>query len=93
MRRLTHTDIVAAARLIYPLPPRQANIALGDLLKRTRSADIYRRRMACVHPQWGDGTLAGAARQFDLLPEPPLSDAHYRACIVAVLQALDRERG
>lgn len=90
MRQITHGDLTAAARAIWPLPPEARDAAIASLLAKARAADAYRKRFGRAHPRWGNGSLAGAASIGPLPPEPFLSTRTYRDCLMRVLAALDR---
>lgn len=93
MRAVLHTDLVAAARALLAVPP-QARVALcRQLLGKADWADRFVRRLGRVHPEWGNGTLADAARRAGLAAEPSFSDRSYRDCLLIVLdQMAGREK-
>jgi hypothetical protein len=62
------------------------------LLNRAHAADCYRKRTGRMHPHWGNGTLAAAARMVDrearLPAEPFLSDSRFFAALGAVIDGV-----
>lgn len=90
MRRVTHADLVAAARHLFACPRHRRLTVLEQLLTRAHAADLYRRVFRRAHPAWGDGTLGAAAWRPDLPCEPPLSDPDYLSCLALVLMRLIR---
>jgi len=88
MRRVNHGDAEAAARHLLALPAELRAMSMRRLIDRAIMADTFRRRFGRSHILWGDGTLAAAARQGRLAPEPFLDDAEYCGCLVLVFQTL-----
>jgi hypothetical protein len=92
MRAVLHSDLVAAARALLAVPPQARGALCRHLLEKADWADRYVRRLRRVHPEWGNGTLADAARRVGLAAEPSFSDRTYRACFLIVLgQMASRE--
>ena len=48
------------------------------------------RRTGRLHPDWGNGSLMGAAHKQPMAPEPGFDCADYVACWVEVLTCLGR---
>ena len=85
MRRLTHGDLVMAARLLFTVPPDQRRDTVVTAVFRATCADLYRKRKRHAHPEWGNGTLAAVVWRPDLPAEPALSDPAYLQCLQIVL--------
>lgn len=92
MRPILHGDVVAAARLLMGIAPRDRPGVIVALLTRADAADRYRKRTGRVHPFWGNGSLLAAASVRGLRPEPFLDDPDYCQCFVEVFEALVRWR-
>lgn len=61
MRPVLHSDVIAAARALVPLPPRARDAAARRLVAQADAADRYRKHMGHAHRVWGNGTLMAAA--------------------------------
>ncbi len=93
MRAVTHGDAVAAASLIFRVSPESWETTLQTIFDRAHAADLYRKRLARVHPQWGNGSLMGAVvSETTVWPEPRLADPDYAEAMIAVLFAVMRWR-
>ena len=93
MRAVSHGDAVAAASLIRCRPPETWAATLQSLFDRAHVADLYRKRLGRMHPEWGNGSLTSAVLcDSDVWPEPRLSDPVYTEALVAVLLAVMRWR-
>ncbi len=95
MRPVLIGDAQAAALALLPLPDRARDAALERMFTRAAAADRYRKRLGRVHPAWGDGTLAAAARAEGggELAEPVLCDAGYLDALLRVLGRLAARQG
>ncbi|UWR21033.1 hypothetical protein [Sulfitobacter sp. S190] len=89
MRAVQTGDLLAAARCLLAVAPRDRAALARQLLIEAHAADKYVKRLRKLHPQWGDGSLRGACRGRDHAFGRALSDAGYRECHVLVLAALD----
>lgn len=92
MRRVTHGDVVTAARALLATEPAQRPQALVEMIRAAQAADRYTRRFRRPHPFWVDGTLAAAAWCPGLPVEPTLGNPAYLDCLIAVLCALRQPR-
>ncbi|MGO4853159.1 DUF7742 family protein [Phaeovulum sp. W22_SRMD_FR3] len=92
MRQVMHGDVVAAARALLPLPVARRRAELDWLIARAEAADRFRKRLGRAHPDWGNGSLMGAAMRGPLPPEPHLSDPDYLDCLAEVIAALVARR-
>lgn len=81
-------DVSAAARALLAVPcGARAGLCrriFGAAAEAATFADLFQR----LHPRWGDGSLAAAARAFALADEPFQDDPDYLACTRLVLQEL-----
>ncbi|PIL18598.1 hypothetical protein P775_18680 [Puniceibacterium antarcticum] len=90
---MLHSDLILAARALLLDSPGARDTAADKLIAEADAADRYRRRFGRAHPHWGNGTLMARAGKWSLLPEPPLRDPDFSACLVSVLGALMRRGG
>ena len=88
MRPVLHGDVVAAARVLYPLSARWRGPELARLMQRAGWADAFRKSSGRAHPLWGDGSLMTAALACAPPPEPMLDDVEYCSCLAMVFEAL-----
>ena len=88
MRPVLHSDVVAAARALYPLETDARATALNSHFRRAAWADAFRKRTGRMHPVWGDGSLMAVALGQDTPPEPPLSDSVFCDCLAQVFEGL-----
>lgn len=68
---------------------RQASVAQA-LIVEAEAADWHRRHYGEQHPHFGDGTLAGAARNGDMAEERTVCDGEFAGALMVVLQSLVR---
>lgn len=92
MRPVLIGDVIAAARVLAPLPRGQRAGALRALLARADLADRHRKRLGRAHPRWGNGSLMAAAHAEAPPPEPFLDDPAYLEALICVLWALRARR-
>ena len=87
MRPVLHTDVIAAAGALVPLPPQARDSAARRLVAQADAADRYRKRMGRAHGLWGNGTLLAAAGRGTPRPvtDPDMLDA-MRAIIEALTE-------
>jgi len=88
MRPVLHSDVVAAARVLLRLPDGCRRREMRRLLEQAAVADLYRKRLRQVHPQWGNGSLMAAAGARDMAPEKFLDDPDYCCCLMLVFEVL-----
>lgn len=91
MRPVLPGDVRAAALALVALPRATRDAALAAIFARAEAADRYRKRLGRVHPAWGDGTLAAAARP--AADEPLADDPAYLDAQLRVLTCLAHRRG
>jgi hypothetical protein len=92
MRRVMHGDVVAAARVLRALVPRDRPCAMARLILEADAADRYRKRFGRAHPLFGNGALMSAAARHHRPPEPDLGDADYLECLYTVISGLLERR-
>jgi hypothetical protein len=89
MRPILHGDLVAAARVICPLPSATRKQALQGLLERADAADRFRKRTGRAHPLWGNGSLMGAASACGTVPDSrPVWDTVFLAAMAEAIEAV-----
>jgi hypothetical protein len=89
MRDVVLGDVIAAARALRSVRPGLRRFVLTRMCREAASARRHYVLTRRSHRRWGDGSLMTAALRRRPVPEPPLSDPEYRACLILVLQALD----
>ncbi|AXI47034.1 hypothetical protein C1J03_14000 [Sulfitobacter sp. SK012] len=89
MRSVGYGDLRAAARVLQAAPLVARQDLAAQLVREAHWADKFGQRLSKPHPEWGGGTLSGAAARFERSADTWISDATYRHCISLVLQALD----
>lgn len=97
MRPVLIGDVQAAALALAALPVAARDAALDRMFARAAAADRFRKRLGRVHPAWGDGTLAAAARAGaggrGAAAEAFLCDPRYLDGLLRVLGRLAARRG
>ncbi len=88
MRPVIVTDLVCAGRAVLAAAPTARIRTAKALLDNANGADRARLSTGTLHPDFGDGTLADAARKMGLAPEPPVCDPDFARAMILVLQAL-----
>lgn len=78
-------DVVAAARVLLPLPAERRAALLSELLRQATVAEQHRLRTGRSHPDHGDGSLMAAALAHGCAREPSLRDGDYCKCLALVL--------
>lgn len=85
---LLYGDVSCAARAILNVAQDARPQAATALLEQTEMAVQYVRQYGAPHPEYGNGTLMGTARQSDLTAEPTYSNLEYCKAVIVVLQAI-----
>ncbi|PIB24954.1 hypothetical protein BFP76_07315 [Amylibacter kogurei] len=85
MRRIIHSDIVAAARVLLCVPTEQRDQMITTLFEIAHLGDKLRRRLGRKNLLFGDGTLRGAACLFEMKPQRNMSDIEFGQCFLMVL--------
>ena len=90
MRPVLAIDLMCAGRaLLLECQEHRAHLA-AELVSRTMIADRHRIQTGALHPEFGGGTLADAARLFGMVREPTVCNPEFAEALVNVLQALIR---
>lgn len=90
MRPVLSVDLICAARVVMAAPRLcQASVAQA-LIVEAETADWHRRTYGEIHPHFGDGTLAGAARSTDMADERTVCDGEFAQALMVVLQTILR---
>jgi len=90
MRPIHLTDLDAAVRSVLQLPPTARRDRLAIIVTSADIADRYRKRLRKPHPIFGTGTLESASGGSHMPAR--FCDAHYRACLRDLLDALDARK-
>lgn len=88
MRSVLSVDLFCAGRAVCAARPEDQLAVARVLVRRALFADRYRARHGCPHPEWGDGTLAAAARHHGPLAEGSACDPALAEALICVLRAL-----
>jgi hypothetical protein len=95
MRRVMMGDAIAAALVLRAVPEGARAACFAAMLARAHAADLWRKRLGRVHPEWGNGSLMalamaeGAGR----VGEPSLADPSYLAALAVLIEALGVRAG
>lgn len=81
-------DLVCAARALAHVPFHARSSEAQALLMEADTADWHRRASGQLHPRFGDGTLAAAARKRGMGEERSFCDVEFAAAAVTVLQLI-----
>jgi hypothetical protein len=92
MRRIYHSDVCAAARVLLAAPEGAREALCDQMLYEAHSADKYARRTGRVHRAWGDGRLAAASMSYPQAPEPPAGSPEFTSCLLTVLTRIVARR-
>lgn len=94
MRRALIGDLLAAARVLAPLPPHLWRDAMDRLIYQAHAAHCYMARFGRPHRQWGDGSLMARALAEPVPPHSPDDICNFAALSVAAARlAAFRLRG
>ncbi|WP_299627177.1 hypothetical protein [uncultured Tateyamaria sp.] len=88
MRPVLAVDLLCAGRAVLQVPVAQRDDCAQGLLTAARIADEFRAQMAGMHPEFGDGTLASAARHAGMAREPAICEGAFAGALISVLQAI-----
>ena len=90
MRPPTISDALAAARVLYRVPPDRRFGVLARLFWEADAAQIASvEKRACAG---GDGSLMSVALRRSPVPEPSLEDGEFCRCLALVLPALSERQ-
>lgn len=92
MRRLLHGDLTAVACALLSVSAGGRAALLSAILTHAEEADAHRQETGRAHPRWGDGSLMALALPLKRASEPFLDDPDYAACVIMVLEAVQRQR-
>lgn len=88
MRPVLMGDVTVAARALLGVRAGARAPLARRLIAEAQLADRHRAHTGRAHPLHGNGSLMAAATARHLPPEPPLADAAYLHCLIAVIEAL-----
>jgi hypothetical protein len=92
MRPVFYSDVSTAARALLAMPENERAEGCRTLIEHAAIADRYAKHLGRIHPLWGNGTLAAAARTGPLEPERSLDDPAFSCCFELVLRTLRMRR-
>lgn len=90
MRPVLPTDLICAARAVMHAPQTRRVSVAQALIVEAETADWHRLHYGEMHPHFGDGTLAGAARNGDMADARTVCDGEFASALMVVLQTLIR---
>jgi hypothetical protein len=88
MRPVVMADLFCAGRALLAVAPESRAYMAGALVRNACVADRFRESTGVRHAQFGDGTLAGAARGAGMSAEPPTCTPDFAKALILVLQEL-----
>jgi hypothetical protein len=88
MRPVLAVDLICAGRAVLRVRPDAQDMLARRLIETACIADRYRLAEGVAHPEFGDGTLASAARHAGLVPEPEVGDVRFARALICVLEAV-----
>ena len=88
MRPVLPGDVAAVARALLAVPKAERAALCRRIFGQASEALAHVRLTGRLHPRWGDGSLAVAARACRLADEPFLDDLAYLGCTRVVLKEL-----
>lgn len=89
MRPVLSTDLICAGRAVLQARGHARVNLARSLVSAARIADNYRLRTGALHPDFGDGTLAAAARKQGMAAERTLCDPEFSEALIEVLLAIN----
>ena len=92
MRPILVSDVTSVARALLHVQPDHRPVLVDRIFQDADFGDRYTRRFKRVHPNFGDGTLAAAARKRRLADEPTFDDVQYGLCLKLVIAAILEKR-
>ena len=92
MRPVLSVDLICAARAVLAAPGTLQGSVAQALIAEADMADWYRETYGELHPRFGDGTLAAAARNAGMAEERTMCDSGFAAAMIVVLQTLMRHK-
>jgi hypothetical protein len=88
MRPVLAVDLICAGRAVLRAHPDAQDVLARRLIETACVADDYRLAEGVAHPEFGDGTLASAARHAGLVPEPQVGNVRFARALICVLEAV-----
>ncbi|MEL7090647.1 MAG: hypothetical protein AAFN94_02815 [Pseudomonadota bacterium] len=88
MRPVVAIDLICAARALLAVPVPARLSTAQTLFFEAEAADWHRRQTGDMHPHFGDGTLAAAARRVPMADERSLCDSEMSAAAIMILQMI-----
>ncbi len=88
MRPVLSVDLFCAGRAVSSVTPSARPVVARRLVRQAILADRHRKLHGTRHPEWGDGTLAAAARHHGLHAGRTACDPDMAQALIYVLQAL-----
>ena len=91
MREIGLTDLDLATRVLLAVPRGRWAATAAELIADAHTADLWRKRQGCAHPNGGTGSLYAQASLYTRAGTSR-SSARYCAALSALLLAIDAWR-
>lgn len=88
MRPVVMSDLFCAGRAVMAVAPGSRAHVARALVRNADVADRFRERNGMRHAQFGDGTLASAARCAGMIAAPATCNQDFAQALILVLQEL-----
>lgn len=91
MRPVLHSEIEIAARALLAVEEGERPERMALILAMAGEADRHRLRTGRYHPEYGNGTLASAARRLPAAPARATCDVDYLDALALAARMLARD--
>ncbi|MFL4471499.1 hypothetical protein ACERZ8_17050 [Tateyamaria armeniaca] len=88
MRPVLASDLLCAGRAVLAVAPESRVAMARRLVAAAEIADAVRQSSGARHPEFGDGTLAAAARHAGMADERTICDPDFAHALILLLLAL-----
>lgn len=88
MRPVVMADLFCAGRALLAVAPGARADQARVLVRNASVADRFRQSTGARHAQFGDGTLAAAARGAGMIPAPDTCTRDFASALILVLEVL-----
>lgn len=88
MRPVLAVDLICAGRAVLHVGVGDRKQLAKELISAAEVADRHRAQNGVSHPEFGDGTLAGAARLFGMAAEPTICNSEFSEALIQVIEAV-----
>lgn len=92
MRQIGISDLLCAARAVQAVPRAEQVTFAQNLIWQAHVADKYVKRVAQLHPEWGDGSLRACANLHARAQTDARTSVELHDCMTLVLSELSVRR-